>query len=58
MVAALVGAQGSIVIGGIGCVVGITAIARLMPRFSAYVMRSSSVEDEGETCQAGDASTA
>ena len=57
LVAALVGAQGSIVIGGIGCVMGITAIARLMPRFSAYVMRASSIEDEGETSQAGDATT-
>jgi MFS family permease len=57
VVAALVGAQGSIVIGGVGCVVGITAIARLMPRFSAYVMRASSVEDDGETSQAGDATT-
>jgi len=57
LVAALVGAQGSIVIGGIGCVVGITAVARLMPRFSAYVMRASSVGDESETSQAGDATT-
>ena len=54
VVAALVGAQASIAIGGIGCVVGIAAIARLMPRFSAYVMRASSVQDESETARPED----
>jgi MFS family permease len=34
--AALVGAQASIVFGGLGCVVGIAAVARFMPRFVAY----------------------
>jgi len=58
VVAALIGAQGSIVIGGVGCVVGITALARLMPRFSAYVMRSSPLEDESESSEGGDATTA
>lgn len=53
-VAAVVGAQASIAIGGIGCVVGIVAIARLMPRFSAYVMRTSSVQDESETARPED----
>ena len=57
VVAALVGVQGSIAIGGIGCVVGIAAIARLMPRFSAYVMPASSVQDESETARSGDGST-
>ena len=55
-VAAVVGAPGAIVIGGIGCVVGIGAIARYMPRFSGYVMRTVRVEDESTT-QAGDATT-
>jgi len=57
VVAALVGVQGSIAIGGIGCVVGIAAIARLMPRFSAYVMPASSVQDESETARSGDGTT-
>ena len=35
-VAALVGAQLSVVTGGLGCVAGIVAVARLMPRFAAY----------------------
>ena len=35
-VATLVGAQLSVVIGGLGCVAGIAAVARLMPRFVAY----------------------
>jgi MFS family permease len=35
-VAALVGAQASIVLGGLGCVAGIAAVARFMPRFVAY----------------------
>ena len=35
-VAALVGAQLSVVIGGLGCVAGIAAVTRLMPRFVAY----------------------
>jgi hypothetical protein len=34
--AALVGAQASIVFGGLGCAVGIAAVARFMPRFVAY----------------------
>ncbi len=34
--ATLVGTQASIVIGGLGCVAGIAAVARLMPRFVAY----------------------
>jgi MFS family permease len=36
---ALVGPQACIVIGGIGCLAGITTIARAMPRFAHYVMR-------------------
>ena len=34
--AALVGTQLSVVLGGLGCVAGIVAIARLMPRFVSY----------------------
>ena len=36
VVAALVGVQASIVLGGLGCVVGIAVLARFMPRFAAY----------------------
>ena len=56
--AALVGPQASIVIGGIGCVAGITAIARGMPRFRRYVMHVSSGAEDGEAVQAADAKKA
>jgi MFS family permease len=45
--AALVGPQASIVIGGIGCVAGIAAIARGMPRFTRYVMPFPARTDKG-----------
>jgi MFS family permease len=35
-VAALVGAQASVVFGGVACVAGIAAVARFMPRFVGY----------------------
>jgi predicted MFS family arabinose efflux permease len=36
VVAALVGAQASVVFGGVACVAGIAAVARFMPRFVGY----------------------
>ena len=39
----------AIVIGGVGCVAGITVIARAMPRFARYVMRVPSPPDDDET---------
>jgi len=46
VVAALANAQISIVTGGLGCLIGILIIARLMPRFSTYNMESATGLDE------------
>jgi len=35
-VAALIGTQASVVLGGFGCVAGIAVVARFMPRFVGY----------------------
>ena len=54
----LVGPQACIVIGGVGCVAGITVIARAMPRFAHYVMRMPSPPDDDETVPTADLSRA
>ena len=43
--ASLFGTQLSVITGGLGCVVGIALIAKLMPRFSHYQMQSSTTTD-------------
>lgn len=55
---ALIGPQACIVIGGVGCVAGITVIARAMPRFARYVMRIPSPPDDDETTRTAELSGA
>jgi MFS family permease len=55
--AGLIGPPATIIIGGVGCVLGIGVIARAMPRFRDYVMRLGSPRD-GEPLQTTDLSKA
>lgn len=45
--AALVGAQLSVVLGGLGCVAGIAVVARLMPRFVGYRLAQGGASPAG-----------
>jgi MFS family permease len=45
--AALIGVQASVVVGGVGCVAGIALLARLMPRFAGYRLAVGGSGDAG-----------